>query len=65
MKLADNTALKVEFNGDYRVCGCLNCCSRWYFTSNGVECREPFAIDSVAHIAFNHGKTVVHLTILL
>jgi len=56
-KLADNTALKVEFNGDYRICCCLDCCKRWYFTFNGVECRKPLAIDGLAHIASNHGKT--------
>jgi len=56
-KLADNTALKVEYNGDYRIGYCLGCCKRWYFTFNGVECRKPLAIDGVADIAANHGKT--------
>jgi len=56
-KLADNTALKVEYNGDYRIPYCLGCCKRWFFTFNSVECRKPLAIDGVTHIASNHGKT--------
>lgn len=63
-KLVDKTALKVEYNGDYRVAFCLSCCKRWYFTFNGVECRKPLPIDAVAHIASNHGKrdTNIHRT---
>jgi len=56
-KLASNTALKVEFSGDYRICCCLDCCKRWYFTFNGVECVNPLAIDGVAHIQANHGRS--------
>ena len=56
-KVADNTALKVEYNGDFRIAYCLNCCSRWFFTFNGVECRKPFAIDGLMLIYRNHGKT--------
>ncbi|KAL9976116.1 hypothetical protein ACROYT_G013368 [Oculina patagonica] len=52
-----NTALKVEFNGDYRIAYCLDCCKRWFFTFNGVECSGPLAIDGVVHIYVNHGKT--------
>ena len=57
MKHANDTALKVEFNGDYRICCCLDCCKRWYFTFNGVECGGPLAIDGLSHIHLNHGKT--------
>ena len=56
-KLSDKTALKVEFNGDFRIGYCLDCCSRWYFTFNGVECRHPLAIDGLMHIFRNQGKT--------
>ena len=56
-KLSDKTALKVEYNGDFRIAYCLNCCSRWYFTFNGVECRHPLAIDGLMHIYRNQGKT--------
>ena len=56
-KQAHDTALKVEYNGDYRICCCLDCCKRWFFTFNGNECHGPLAIDGVAHIHINHGKT--------
>ena len=56
-KDADSTVLKVEYNGDIRIAGCLDCCSRWFFTFNGVECRKPLAIDGLMHIAQNHGRT--------
>lgn len=48
------TALKVEFNGDFRICCCLDCCKRWYFTFNGVECKSPLAIGGLQHIGMNH-----------
>ena len=47
----------MEYNGDIRIAGCLGCCSRWFFTFNGVECRRPLAIDGLMHIASNHGRT--------
>jgi len=55
-KHAQDTALKVEYNGDLRIASCLNCCKRWYFTFNGVECKGPLAIDGLVHIAANHGR---------
>lgn len=63
-KLVDKTALKVEYNGDYRVAYCLNCCKRWYFTFNGVECHKPLPIDGIAHIRSNNGRkdTNIHRT---
>jgi len=47
----------VEYNGDYRIAYCLDCCKRWYFTFNGIECKGPLAIDGIAHIYQNQGKT--------
>ena len=47
----------MEYNGDVRIGYCLDCCSRWFFTFNGAECRKPFAIDGVLLIYRNHGKT--------
>ena len=55
-KLSSKTALKVEYNGDFRIGYCLDCCKRWYFTFNGVECRHPLAIDGLMYIHQNHGK---------
>jgi len=57
MKHANGTALKVEFNGDFRICCCLDCCKRWYFTFNGVECSGPLAIDGIDHILESHRRT--------
>jgi len=57
VKKAQDTALKVEYNGDFRIAFCLDCCKRWYFTFNGVECNGPLAIDGLVHIASNFGST--------
>ncbi|CAH3198526.1 unnamed protein product, partial [Porites evermanni] len=46
-KTSDNTALRVFWNGDFRVTNCHDCCHRWYFTFNGAECSSPAAIDGV------------------
>ncbi|CAH3136452.1 unnamed protein product [Porites lobata] len=46
-KTSDNTALRVFWNGDFRVTNCHACCHRWYFTFNGAECSSPAAIDGV------------------
>ncbi|XP_067032974.1 uncharacterized protein [Acropora muricata] len=29
---------------------CHNCCRRWYFTFNGVECAAPAAIEGVVYM---------------
>ena len=49
--------MKVEFDGDFRVAGCTQCCKRWYFTFNGVECSNPVTIDAIDAIWTNHGRT--------
>ena len=46
-KKSDKTALRVFWNGDFRVYNCYRCCSRWYFTFNGAECSTPSAIDGI------------------
>ena len=56
-KKAYDTALRVEYNGDFRIGYCLDCCKRWFFTFNGAECKGPSAIDGLAHIYRNSGKT--------
>ncbi len=38
-----------------RVAHCDNCCKRWFFTFDGVECT-PVPIDAVAHM--EKGKTL-------
>ena len=57
MKKNRDTALKVEYDGDFRICCCLKCCKRWYFTFNGVECSKPITIEAIDVIYTNHGRT--------
>ncbi|XP_070558762.1 collagen triple helix repeat-containing protein 1-like [Ptychodera flava] len=47
-KRSDKTALRVLWNGNLRVRSrsVPNSCFRWYFTFNGIECKDPVAIDS-------------------
>ena len=56
-----DTALKVEFDGDFRVAFCKHCCKRWYFTFNGVECSNPATIEAIDAIWQNHGRTDTNL----
>lgn len=46
-KTSNETALRVFWNGDFRVANCRQCCNRWYFTFNGAECSTPSAIDGI------------------
>ena len=57
VKESKETALKVEFYGDFRVAYCTRCCKRWYFTFNGVECANPATIEAIDAIWGLHGKT--------
>jgi len=57
VKKDQDTALKVEYDGDFRICCCVHCCKRWYFTFNGVECSKPITIEAIDVIYANHGKT--------
>jgi len=57
VKKNQDTALKVEYDGDFRICCCLKCCKRWYFTFNGVECSKPITIEAIDVIYTNHGRT--------
>jgi len=62
VKKDNKTALKVEFDGDFRIAGCLSCCKRWFFTFNGAECSKPITIEGLDAIHTNHGRkdTNVH-----
>ncbi|KAK3715070.1 hypothetical protein QZH41_012142 [Actinostola sp. cb2023] len=48
-KKHSNSVLRVYWNGVFRV-SCSNCCKRWFFTFNGVECKFPRAIDGVVYV---------------
>ncbi|XP_046846362.1 collagen triple helix repeat-containing protein 1-like [Xenia sp. Carnegie-2017] len=54
-KTFDNTSLQVFYGGNLRISGCNDCCKRWYFTFNGVECKNPLPIDGVFYMA--NGKS--------
>jgi len=45
-KIEDNTYLRVAFQGNLRILCTGDCCKRWYFTFNGVECTVPATIDA-------------------
>ncbi|KAL9975769.1 hypothetical protein ACROYT_G012963 [Oculina patagonica] len=45
------TALHVYFAGNVMMHGCDGCCSRWYFTFNGVECSSPGSIEGAFYMA--------------
>ncbi|XP_068722418.1 collagen triple helix repeat-containing protein 1-like [Montipora capricornis] len=55
-KTSDQTALQVYWDGNLRIADCDNCCSRWYFTFNGIECSSPAAIDGTVYMAFGKGS---------
>jgi len=56
-KKSADTGLRVFFNGNFRVYNCHQCCRRWYFTFNGVECSAPAAIDGIVYMVHgNAGK---------
>ncbi|CAH3192756.1 unnamed protein product [Porites evermanni] len=50
-KTFDSTALRVFWNGDFRISNCDDCCNRWYFTFNGAECASPGAIDGIVYVS--------------
>ncbi|XP_046846816.1 collagen triple helix repeat-containing protein 1-like [Xenia sp. Carnegie-2017] len=54
-KKFDNTSLQVFYGGSLRIQACNYCCKRWYFTFNGVECKNPLPIDGVLYL--NRGNS--------
>ena len=60
VKQSRETALKVEFDGDFRIAHCSGCCKRWYFTFNGMECSNPTTIEAIE--AIMNGKAAEKTT---
>ena len=60
-KMSDNTALRVSWTGALRIRNCDACCSRWYFTFNGVECSTPAAIDGGVFMQYGTGSRLKNL----
>ena len=50
IKQRSDTALRVFFAGTLRIYNCDSCCSRWYFTFNGVECSGPMTIEGILYM---------------
>ncbi|XP_031573023.1 collagen triple helix repeat-containing protein 1-like [Actinia tenebrosa] len=55
-KKDNNSILHVYWNGNLRIHNCNDCCKRWFFTFNGIECKTPRAIDGIVYMA----KGVAH-----
>ncbi|XP_022808661.1 collagen alpha-1(XVI) chain-like [Stylophora pistillata] len=58
MKNFTDTSLHVYFAGNLRIYGCDKCCSRWYFTFNGAECRSPGSIDGAFYMETGKGRNL-------
>ena len=48
-KAAKDTYLRVVYMGNIRIASCNNCCMRWFFTFNDIECKAPAAVDAVVY----------------
>lgn len=46
-KQDSNSALHVVYEGNLQVGLCKDCCKRWYFIFDDVECKSPGPIDAV------------------
>lgn len=42
-----NSVLHVVYEGNLQIGLCKNCCKRWYFIFDDLECRNPGPIDAV------------------
>ena len=63
IKKKKDTPLQVYYSGNIRVSGCRDCCSRWFFTFNGVECTSPAPIEAALYQAkaLNNIHQPVHI----
>ena len=55
-----DTTLHVYWDGNLRIHGCNNCCKRWYFTFNGVECSGPMPIDGIEYMHLSGTNKNLH-----
>lgn len=46
-KQESNSVLHVVYEGNLQVGLCKDCCKRWYFVFDDVECKTPGPIDAV------------------
>ena len=59
-KKYEESYLRVFYGGNLRIRDCDNCCKRYYFTFNGLECSSPHTIDAVFYIWKGKGTTEIH-----
>ncbi|PFX27976.1 collagen triple helix repeat-containing protein 1-like [Stylophora pistillata] len=64
-KASPNTYLRVVYKINTRIFGCTNCCMRWFFIFNDIECKAPGFIDAVVyqnieHPSLNHPCATAH-----
>ncbi len=45
-KQRNDTVLKISWDGNIALEGCLDCCMRWYITVNGEDCGNPGTLDA-------------------
>lgn len=58
-KTSNDTALRVNFNGNIRITDCHDCCMRWFLTINGSECVDPAPIEAVLY-SINAERVNIH-----
>ena len=45
-KQSNDTVLKVAWDGNIALEGCITCCMRWFITIDDEECADPGPIDA-------------------
>ena len=58
VKKYPDTSLHVYYAGNLRVSECFDCCSRWYFTFNGIECSSPGTIDGAFYMYHGNAQNL-------
>ncbi|XP_066271707.1 uncharacterized protein [Branchiostoma lanceolatum] len=54
-----SSVLRLAYSGGLILANCTECCKRWYFTINGVECQKPGGIDAIV-MKLGHEGNMVH-----
>ncbi|XP_035666747.1 uncharacterized protein LOC118409671 isoform X1 [Branchiostoma floridae] len=54
-----SSVLRLAYSGGLILANCTECCKRWYFTINGIECQKPGGIDAIV-MKMEHEGNMVH-----
>eukprot|EP00058_Branchiostoma_floridae_P024149 XP_002609639.1 hypothetical protein BRAFLDRAFT_123559 [Branchiostoma floridae] len=54
-----SSVLRLAYSGGLILANCTECCKRWYFTINGIECQKPGGIDAIV-MKMGHQGNMVH-----